>query len=69
MKMLLFPNSSNRISLDEIENHLERSDARFELFERAEAKRECREMIRANVRLAAAVLAILCAVSAIFGQF
>lgn len=69
MKMLLFPRPSSRVSLDEIENHLERGDARYRQFERAEAKRECRAMMNANVRLAAGVLAILCAVSAIFSQF
>ena len=69
MKMQLFTRPSSRVSLDEIENHLERSDARFAQFERAEARRECRELIKANVRLAAAVVAILCAVSAIFSQF
>ena len=52
-----------------IENHLERSDARIERSEKLEATRECRKLIALNIRLVVGVIAVLCAVSAIYNQF
>ena len=55
--------------LQDIENHLERADARISQFENLEALRYRQELIKINIRLAVAVIALLCAVSAIYNQF
>ncbi|MDQ2747817.1 MAG: hypothetical protein M3T96_11230 [Acidobacteriota bacterium] len=69
MKILLFSRSPNNPPISEIEDHLERSNARIEQAEQAEAQRECRKLIRENIRLAVGVTALLCAISAIYSQF
>ena len=53
----------------DIKDHLERSDARIERSEKLEAVREYRRLIALNIRLAVGVIAVLCAVSAIYNQF
>jgi len=53
----------------DIKNHLERSDARTGRSEKLEAVREYRRLIALNIRLAVRVIAVLCAVSAIYNQF
>jgi len=53
----------------DIKDHLERSDARIERSEKLEAVREYRRLIALNIRLAVGVIAVMCAVSAIYNQF
>lgn len=53
----------------DIENHLERADARIERFERIEALRYRQELITMVIRMTVGVIAILCAFSAVYNQF
>jgi hypothetical protein len=55
--------------LKDIENHLERFDVSFERLLKIEAIREKNTACRALIRLYAGIVAILCAVYAIFMQF
>ena len=53
----------------DIENHLERADARIERAERIEAIEARREERAASIRIAGIIIAGLCAVYAIYMQF
>ncbi len=53
----------------DIENHLERADARIERFEKIEAIRERRRLYRIVIKLNVGIIAILCAVYAIICSF
>jgi len=55
--------------IEDIENHLERADARIVRFEQIEAVRELRQLIMKVIYLTAGVIAALCAVSAVYNQF
>ncbi len=55
--------------LKDIENHLERSDARFERNAKIEAIRERNRICKLVVKLNVGIAAILCAVYAIYIQF
>ncbi len=55
--------------LRDIENHLERADARIKRFEQIEAGRERNKLINLVIRLTVEMFAVLCAVSAIYNQF
>jgi hypothetical protein len=58
-----------RIRLKDIENHLERADARIKRFEQIEAVRERNKLINLVIKLMVGMFAVLCAVSAIYNQF
>ncbi len=53
----------------DIENYLERSDARFERLMKIEAIRERRRLYQIVIKLNIGIIAILCAVYAIYMQF
>ena len=53
----------------DIENHLERADARIELTEKIEAIEARRKERAASIRIAGIIIAGLCAVYAIYMQF
>ncbi len=55
--------------LKDIENHLERSDARFERFKQIESERELRQLIATVIKLTVGVIAVLCAISAVYNQY
>ncbi len=55
--------------LKDIENHLERADARIERFERIEAVEELQKLKALVIKMTVGVIALLCAVSVIYNQF
>ncbi len=55
--------------IKDIENHLERADARIERFEQIEAVRERNKLINLVIKLTVGIIAVLCAVSAVYNQF
>ncbi len=55
--------------IKDIENHLERADARIKRFEQTEAVRERNKLINLVIRLTVGIIAVLCAVSAVYNQF
>ena len=55
--------------IEDIENYLERADARIEQFEQLEAVRERNKLIRLVIRMTVGIIAVLCAVSAVYNQF
>ncbi len=55
--------------LIDIENHLERSDARSVRTARIEAVRERNRLIRMVIKTNVAIISILCAVYAVYMQF
>ncbi len=55
--------------LKDIENHLERADARIERFERIEAIEEHQKLKALVIKMTVGVIALLCAVSVIYNQF
>lgn len=58
-----------QLRIQDIENHLERADARIKQFEQIEAARTRNELINLVIRLTIGMFAVLCAVSAIYNQF
>jgi hypothetical protein len=55
--------------LKDIENHLERADARIKRFEQIEAIRERNKLINLVIRLTVGMFAVMCAASAVYNQF
>ncbi len=55
--------------IKDIENHLERADARFERLMKIEAIQERRRLYQIVIKLNAGIIAVLCAISAIYNQF
>ncbi len=55
--------------IKEIESHLEHADARIIRYEQIEAIRERNNLINLVIRLTAGIIALLCAISAIYNQF
>ncbi len=55
--------------IKDIENHLERADARIKRFEQIEAVRERNNLINLVIKLTVGIIAVLCAVSAVYNQF
>jgi hypothetical protein len=55
--------------IQDIENHLERADARIKRFEQIEGVRVRNKLINLVIRLTIGMFAVLCAVSAIYNQF
>jgi hypothetical protein len=55
--------------IKDIEDHLERGDARFEQFMKIEAIGQRRNLYRKVIKLNVSIIAILCAVYAVYLQF
>jgi len=55
--------------IKDIENHLERFDARFERNAKIEAIRERNRLYQIVIKLNVGVIAILCAIYAVYMQF
>lgn len=55
--------------LKDIENHLERSDARFKLNAEIEATQERNRLCQLVIKLNVGIISILCAVYAVYMQF
>ena len=53
----------------DIENHLERADARIERFERIEAVETHQQLKALVIKMTVGVIAVMCAVSVIYNQF
>ena len=58
-----------KMPLRDIENHLERADARIKRFEQIEAIEARNNLINLVIRLTVGMVAVLCAISAIYNQF
>ncbi len=55
--------------IQDIENHLERADARIKRTAQIEAVCERNNLIKLVIRLTVGIIAVLCAVSAVYNQF
>ncbi len=55
--------------IQDIENHLERADARIKRTAQIEAVRERNKLINLVIKLTVGIIAVLCAVSAVYNQF